>query len=81
MHSNIVKTQVRKTSEERWGGIGFASPDLNAKERAIFKDKYGSEDPGNLPEFREKARQTSIENWGFDNPMKNDAVKQKSPQW
>ena len=56
MHSNIVKTQVRKTSEERWGGIGFASPDLNAKERQIFKDKYGSEDPGNLPEFREKAR-------------------------
>ena len=78
MHSNIVKTQVRKTSEERWGGIGFASPDLNAKERAIFKDKYGSEDPGNLPEFREKARQTSIENWGFDNPMKNDIVKQKA---
>ena len=45
MHSNIVKTQVRKTSEERWGGIGFASPDLNAKERAIFKDKYGSQLP------------------------------------
>ena len=35
------------------------------------------EDPGNLPESREKARQTSIENWGFDNPMKNDDVKQK----
>ena len=77
MHSNVVKTQVRETTEERWGGIGFASPELNAKEREIFKDKYGSEDPGNLPEFREKARQTSIENWGFDNPMKNDEVKQK----
>lgn len=77
MHSSEVKTQVRETTEERWGGIGFASPELNAKERAIFKDKYGSEDPGNLPESREKARQTSIENWGVDNPMKNDDVKQK----
>ena len=77
MHSSEVKAQMRKTTEERWGGIGFASPELNAKEREIFKNKYGSEDPGNLPEFREKASQTSIENWGFDNPMKNDIVKQK----
>ena len=77
MHCREIKDKFRKTSEERWGGIGFASPDLNAKERAIFKDKYGSEDPGNLPESREKARQTSIENWGVDNPMKNDDVKQK----
>lgn len=77
MHCQEIKDKMRETTEERWGGIGFASPELNAKERQIFKDKYGSEDPGNLPEFREKARQTSIENWGFDNPMKNDIVKQK----
>jgi len=77
MHCQKIKDKVRETTEERWGGIGFASPELNAKERAIFKEKYGSEDPGNLPEFREKARQTSMENWGVDNPMKNDEVKQK----
>ena len=77
MHCQEIKDRVRETTEDRWGGIGFASPELNAKERAIFKDKYGNEDPGNLPESREKARQTSIENWGVDNPMKNDSVKQK----
>ena len=77
MHSPVVKTQVRKTTEERWGGIGFASPELNAKERQIFKEKYGTEDPGNLPENREKARQTSMNKFGVDNPMKNDDVKQK----
>ena len=77
MHSPVVKAQVREVTEERWGGIGFASPELNAKERQIFKEKYGTEDPGNLPEYREKARQTSMNNFGVDNPMKNDEVKQK----
>ena len=77
MHSPVVKAQVREVTEERWGGIGFASPELNAKERAIFKEKYGTDDPGNLPENREKARQTSMNNFGVDNPMKNDEVKQK----
>ena len=78
MHCQEIKDRVRETTEGRWGGIGFASPELNAKEREIFKEKYGSEDPGNLPEFREKAKLTSIENWGTDNPMKNDEVKQKA---
>lgn len=77
MHCQEIKDNVRKTTEEKWGGVGFASPELNAKERQIFKEKYGTDDPGNLPENREKARQTSMENWGVDNPMKNDDVKQK----
>jgi len=77
MQSPVVKAQVKEVTEERWGGIGFASPELNAKERQIFKEKYGTEDPGNLPENREKARQTSMNNFGVDNPMKNDEVKQK----
>lgn len=77
MHSPVVKAQVKEVTEERWGGIGFASPELNAKERQIFKEKYGTEDPGNLPENREKARQTSMNNFCVDNPMKNDDVKKK----
>lgn len=77
MHCQEIKDKVRNTTEERWGGIGFASKELNEKERRIFLEKYGSNDPGNLPEFREKARQTSIENWGVDNPMKCDGIKNK----
>lgn len=77
MHCQEIKDKVRITTEERWGGIGFASEELNAKERQIFKEKYNSEDPGNLPEFREKARQTSMDNWGVDNPMKCDEIKQR----
>mgnify|MGYP003290598342 CR=1 FL=1 len=77
MHCQEIKDKVRTTTEERWGGIGFASKELNEKERKIFLEKYNSEDPGNLPEFREKAKHTSNENWGVDNPMKCDEVKQK----
>ena len=77
MHCQEIKDKVRTTTEERWGGIGFASKELNEKERKIFFEKYDSEDPGNLPEFREKARQTSIDHWGVDNPMKCDEVKNK----
>lgn len=77
MHCQEIKDKMRKTTEERWGGIGFASKELSEKERKIFLEKYGSDDPGNLPEFREKSRQTSIENWGVDNPMKTEEVKQK----
>lgn len=77
MHCQEIKDKVRNAAEEKWGGIGFASKELNEKERKIFLEKYNSEDPGNLPEFREKAKHTSTENWGVDNPMKCDEVKQK----
>lgn len=77
MHCQEIKDKIRNNTEERWGGIGFASKELNEKERKIFVEKYGSEDPGNLPEFREKSKQTSIANWGVDNPMKTEEVKQK----
>ena len=77
MHCQEIRDKVRNTTEEKWGGIGFASTELNEKERKIFLEKYGSEDPGNLQEFREKAKQTSIENWGVDNPMKCDVIKNK----
>lgn len=75
MQCQKIKDRVRETTEDRWGGIGFASPELNAKARQKFKNTYGTEDPGNLPKFREKARQTSIDNWGVDNPMKSDELK------
>lgn len=78
--SQAKRELIKNTTTKRWGGIGFASKELNEKERKIFFEKYDSEDPGNLPEFREKAKNTSLEHWGVVHPMHSDIVKHKQKQ-
>ena len=38
--------------------------------RRTCEQRYGSRDPGNLPEFREKSKKTCQERYGVDNPSK-----------
>ena len=39
--------------------------------------KYGVENPKQLEEIKQKARETCLNKYGYDNPMKNKQIKQK----
>ena len=39
--------------------------------------KYGVENPKQLEEIKQKARETCLKKYGYDNPMKNKQIKQK----
>ena len=45
--------------------------------RRTCEEKYGSRDPGNLPQFREKAKRTCIDRYGVDNPSKSEDIVNK----
>ena len=36
MHCQAIKDKVRNTTEERWGGIGFASDEIHKKYEDTF---------------------------------------------
>lgn len=48
--------------------------------RRTCEQRYGSRDPGNLPEFREKSKKTCQERYGVDNPSKCSEVTTKIKQ-
>ena len=66
----------RKTSFERYGGIGFGVKELNAKGKTTCKKLYGDENYNN----RSKYRKTCIEKYGVDNCYKDVSVKQQIAQ-
>lgn len=48
--------------------------------RRTCEERYGSRDPGNLPEFREKSKRTCQERYGVDNPSKCSEITTKIKQ-
>ena len=60
MQSNVVKTQVRETTEERWGGIGFASPEIHQKYEDKCMELYGVANGGGSEQAMKKIMQTKM---------------------
>ena len=63
MHSSKVKTQVRETTEERWGGIGFASPEIHQKYEDKCMELYGVANGGGSEQAVQKIMQTKMERY------------------
>lgn len=82
MQRQECKDKVKKTCQIKYGATNVLCKDSTLREyvRKQAYDKYGTTDPGNLPEFREKARQTSIKHWGTEyyrqSEQGKEAVKQ-----
>jgi predicted nucleic acid-binding Zn ribbon protein len=48
---------------------------LNTKGRKTLKEKYGVDNPGQLPTHREKSKETLLKNYGVDNYFLSDEFK------
>ena len=63
MHSSEVKAQMRKTTEERWGGIGFASPEIHQKYEDKCMELFGVANGGGSEQALKKIMQTKMEKY------------------
>ena len=75
-NSPEIQEKSRKTNQERYGGIGFASSELREKGRQTNKERHG--DP--LYNNPEKNKQTCLEKYGVENATKLKEVKDKISQ-
>lgn len=82
--------KARKTLEEKYGGIGAASPAIRAKIEATMQERYGVKNPSKNEEIRkkisevckskeyqEKYANTALANWGVERPSTLEEVKAK----
>lgn len=72
-----VKDKIRKTHEENWGGIGFASEELAERSEKTFKEKYG-EDIYNSPYKSSLIVKAFEEKYGVSHPMFIPGIKEKA---
>lgn len=63
-----VKDKIRKTHEENWGGIGFASEELAERSKKTFKEKYG-EDIYNSSYMVKRRTEGFMEKYGVSRPL------------
>ena len=77
MHCQEIKDKVRETTEERWGGIGFASDEIHQKYEDKCMELYGVKNGGGSEEALKKIVETTREKFGVDNAMQCEEIKKK----
>ena len=63
MHCQEIKDKVRETTEERWGGIGFASDEIHQKYEDKCMELYGVANGGGSEQAVQKIMQTKMERY------------------
>lgn len=77
MHCQEIKDKVRETTEERWGGIGFASEEIHQKYEDRCMELYGVKNGGGSEQAVKKIVETTRERFGVDNAMQCEEIKRK----
>lgn len=63
MHCQEIKDKVRTTTEERWGGIGFASKEIHQKYENKCMELYGVKNGGGSEQALKKIVETKLERY------------------
>ena len=75
MKNDIIKNKQQKTMLEKYGNVHALNIDVFKDDsKNTKKDKYGDENYNN----RYKCKETNIEKYGFENPMMNKEIKDKT---
>ena len=77
MQCQEIKDKVRTTTEERWGGIEFASKEIHQKYEDKCMELYGVKNGGGSEQALKKIMETTRERFGVDNAMQIDEIKKK----
>ena len=83
MQSDKVKNKLLSVFEEKYGGKSpMCSEEVRQKSIATIKDKYGEEYTNihQVPEIKEKIKQTCLEKNGVENPAQTEEVQQRMKQ-
>ena len=76
MFTKSSQDKMRMIGKEKYNGHwpgSFATKEY----KDSIKEKYGVDNISNLPEIKNKIKQTCLERYGVDNPRKADLIKKK----
>ena len=77
-YKDRVARQRSETCSQKYGGVGFASPELSEKTKQTMLSKYGSKDLGfKNSTIQNKAQQTILERYKVTAISKNSEIKEK----
>lgn len=73
-----IKKKIRNTTMDRWGGIGFASPELSKKTKETMIQRYGVKHPSLSPEIQKKKEVSMLGKYGKKNILMITEYYQKA---
>lgn len=76
-NGNKRQSIIMKKKFETGEMLGYRDPAIQAKAREAIKEKYGVENPSQIPEVKEKIRKTNIKKFGGASPFASEEVQKK----
>ena len=73
-----TREKAKNTMIERYGGVGYASPETRKKIISTNRERYGCECSLQNVGVREKAKKTNLERYGATSPAQSEMVKEKT---
>ena len=73
-----TREKAKNTMIERYGGVGYASPETRKKIISTNRERYGCECSLQNVGVREKAKKTNLERYGATSPVQSEMVKEKT---
>ena len=73
-----TREKAKNTMIERYGGVGYASPETRKKIISTNRERYGCECSLQNVGVREKAKKTNLERYGATSPTQSEMVKEKT---
>ena len=73
-----TREKAKNTMIERYGGVGYASPETRKKIISTNRERYGCECSLQNRDVREKAKKTNLERYGATSPAQSEMVKEKT---
>ena len=72
-----IKNKIIKTTTERYGGMGNSSDIIRSRYENTCLCRYGSPNPGGLPDQQEKVKQTKLKRYGVPAYLPISQISQK----
>lgn len=72
------KKRAEKTWLQEYGGVGFASKEMQEKLKQRMLERYGVENVSQAEEVKEKIKQTNLERYGVECVFQRDDIQQAS---
>lgn len=76
--TNEYKKRAGNTWLQKYGGIGFASKEVQGKLKQQMLERYGVENASQAEEIKEKMKQTNLERYGVEWIFQRDDIQQAS---
>lgn len=77
---NKCYNKIKETCLKKYGGVGYSSIELDKKSKLTTKNKFGNENIMRTRKGLKILKQTFLEKYGVDNPLKDSEISNKKSE-